>query len=206
MIVMSSRNGSSGARLLGDRSKARPTSAGAHMFFLMPKAVLPAEPCTISMAAKRTLPRTACAEARAGTMASRNGSAMVTPAALSTVRRDICFWVRYIVSAPALKGSDPWLPLTLRHSSRAALIVAPTHHAHLEGGAVHPTPPVGRKLVALFARVPHDPADSRHIGVLEATAQCVCQQALGKAREKHIRVLQERFTQSGGTVHAGAVI
>src|SRR5688572_31727363 len=72
MIVMSLRNGSSGARLLGDKSNARPTSAGAHMFFLMPKAVLPAEPCTISMAAKRILPRAACAEARAGTMASRS--------------------------------------------------------------------------------------------------------------------------------------
>ena len=40
---------------LGERSKSRPTAAGDHMFFLMPNAVLPAEPCTISMAAKRTL-------------------------------------------------------------------------------------------------------------------------------------------------------
>src|SRR5687768_17904253 len=98
MMVMSLRNGSSGARLLGDRSNARPTSAGAHRFFLMPKAVLPAEPCTISMAAKRTLPGAACAEARGGNMASRDGNAMVTAAGLRTVRRDKCFCVRYIVS------------------------------------------------------------------------------------------------------------
>ena len=42
-IVRWSRNGSSGLRLLGDRSKSRPTPAGAHMFFLMPNAVLPAD-------------------------------------------------------------------------------------------------------------------------------------------------------------------
>ena len=100
MMVMCSRNGSSGCRLLGDRSKSRPTAAGAHMFFLMPKAVLPAEPWTISMAAKRTLPRAAWAEARAGTIASRNGNAMVTPTPFRTVRRDSCFCVRYM-SAPA---------------------------------------------------------------------------------------------------------
>ena len=98
-MVMSLRNGSSGASALGDRSNSRPTAAGAHMFFLMPKAVLPAEPCTISMAAKRTLPRAAWADARAGTIASRNGNAMVTPTPLRTVRRDSCFCVRYM-SAP----------------------------------------------------------------------------------------------------------
>src|SRR5688572_11957378 len=154
---MSSRNGSSGARLVGERSKVRPTSAGAHMFFLMPNAVLPAEPCTISMAAKRILPRAACAEARAGTMASRKGSAMVTPAALRTVRRDNCFWLRYNVSAP--RNS----PLALDHFSGAPLIVALVHCAHLEGGTVHHAQHIGRERIALLPGVAHDAPHGRHV-------------------------------------------
>ena len=92
-MVMWSRNGSSGAQALGRRSKSRPTAAGAHRFFLMPSAVLPAEPCTISIATKRIFrPPLArrCERARAGTIASRNGSASVTPMPLRTVRRERC--------------------------------------------------------------------------------------------------------------------
>ena len=98
-IVMCSRNGSIGARLLGDRSNSRPAFSGAHMNFLAPKAVLPAAPCTISTAARRMRLGAAFARAvRAGTIASRNGSAIVTPMPLSIVRREMCFFVMIIAS------------------------------------------------------------------------------------------------------------
>src|SRR5688500_8130193 len=218
MMVMSLRNGSSGARLPGDRSKARPNSAGAHMFFLMPNAVLPAEPCTISMAASRILPRAACAEARAGTMASRNGSAMVTPAALSTVRRDNCFWVRYIVSAPAgaLKCAPTFLlpltldrfllPLTLVHLCGPPLIAAFVRHAHIDGGAVYHANDVGRELIGFLAGVAHDGADRGQIRVFEPAAQRVRHQAFGETGEEQVRVLEQRLAQPGRAVHARAVV
>ena len=53
-MVMSSRKGSSGFRLDGPRSKSRPAAAGAHRCWVIPHGVLPAEPCTISMATSRT--------------------------------------------------------------------------------------------------------------------------------------------------------
>src|SRR5688500_5377211 len=185
MMVMSLRNGSSGARLPGDRSNARPNSAGAHMFFLMPNAVLPAEPCTISIAARRILPRAACAEARAGTIASRNGSAIVTPAALRTVRRDNCFCVRYMgVSHPRLKSTGHTknaLPLTLDHFSGAPLIVTFVRRAHPERNAIHHAQHVSRQAIALLVRIAHDRANRRHVGVFEPAAQAVGHQALGEA-------------------------
>ena len=102
MIVRYSRSGSSGFSAEGVRSNLLPVAAGAHMFSLMPKAVLPAEPCTISMQASRTLPAAVCARAvRAGTMASRNGRATVTPRPLRAARRDRCFCVMNIVSLSA---------------------------------------------------------------------------------------------------------
>src|SRR5471032_2162089 len=94
---MSLRYGSSGLRLLGDRSKSRPAAAGAHRFFFAPMAVLPAQPWTISMAMRRCLadPATVPAHAvRAGTIASRTGSATVTPIPFRTARRERCFFVR----------------------------------------------------------------------------------------------------------------
>ena len=59
--------------------------------------VAPAEPCTISMAASRTLPAAVLANTvRAGTIASSNGNAIVTPMPRSTVRREMCFLVMNI--------------------------------------------------------------------------------------------------------------
>ena len=56
--------------------------------------VAPADPCTISMAASRTLPAAVLANAvRAGTIASNIGNAIVTPMPRSIVRRDMCFLV-----------------------------------------------------------------------------------------------------------------
>ena len=59
-----------------DRSRGRPP-AGAHRFFLMPNGVLPAEPCTISMADEADLAGRARLRrrVRAGTIASSSGSA-----------------------------------------------------------------------------------------------------------------------------------
>ena len=99
-MVMSSRNGSSGFRLLGG-GRTRGPLAGAHRFFLIPNCVLPADPCTISIAIRRTFLRrlrpVPCAYAReAGSIASRNGSASVTPMPLSIVRRGRDLLVRSI--------------------------------------------------------------------------------------------------------------
>ena len=83
-MVRCSRSGSSGSRLVGVRSKARPVAAGDHMCFCSPMAVAPAEPCTISMQASRTRPAAVLASAvRAGTIASRNGRATVAPSPFS---------------------------------------------------------------------------------------------------------------------------
>ncbi len=74
-----------------------PTAAGDHRFFCRPNFVAPAEPCTISMAASRTLPAAVLANAvRAGTIASSIGSAIVTPKPRSTARREMCFLVMNI--------------------------------------------------------------------------------------------------------------
>ena len=55
-------------------------AAGDHRCFCAPIGALPAAPCTISMATKRSfLPAAApCANVLAGTIASSIGSAMVT--------------------------------------------------------------------------------------------------------------------------------
>src|SRR5438093_9327065 len=66
----------------------------------MPIAELPADPCTISMHTRRTFfPAALAPQAfRAGVIASRNGSASVTPIPFRTVRRERCLFVRYIAS------------------------------------------------------------------------------------------------------------
>src|SRR4030095_16000422 len=68
---------------------AAPAPAGDHMFFLMPYAVLPAEPCTISMVTSRLGRPAALAQVdRPGAIASRKGRLIAAPTPLSTVRRD----------------------------------------------------------------------------------------------------------------------
>ena len=92
------RQGSSEIRLVGVRSKFFPTATGDHRFFCAPMVVAPAEPCTSSMADSRTLPVAAFASAvPEGTIASRKGNAIVTPMPRRTVRRERCFFARYII-------------------------------------------------------------------------------------------------------------
>src|SRR5262245_1311268 len=99
-MVRYCRYGSSAIRLVGDRSKADPTSAGDQRFRLAPKFVLPAAPCTISIATKRTRFEPAAASRAqavpAGTIASRKGRATVAPRPRSIVRRDRCLLAMYI--------------------------------------------------------------------------------------------------------------
>ena len=72
-------------RLPGDRSKSRPAFSGAHMNFRAPNAVPPAGAVhDLDGGEAKRLGRP-CASAVAGTMASSNGSAIVTPMPLSTV-------------------------------------------------------------------------------------------------------------------------
>ncbi len=68
------------------------------MFLSRPIFVLPAAPCTCSMQERRIFPAAAvfAHTVRAGTIASRNGSAIVTPIPRRTVRRETCFFVMII--------------------------------------------------------------------------------------------------------------
>ena len=82
-------------------------------------------PC--SMQASRVLPAAAglASSVRAGTIASRNGSATVAPMPRRTVRREMCFLVRYIGSPvaasrrPTVSSLRRWLPRA--HAERRAL-------------------------------------------------------------------------------------
>ena len=95
-IVRYLRNGSSGLSALGARSNARPVSAGDQRCCDAPQSLLPAAPCTISMQTSRVRSSDAALAVfdhrpRAGTIASRNGSATVAPSPRSIVRRGMCF-------------------------------------------------------------------------------------------------------------------
>ena len=94
MIVVYSRNGSSGFRILVN-SKSDPSSGGDQRLFFFPYTVLPAEPWTISVAAKRLRGAAAVFRkgVRAGTIDSIKGSAIVAPIPCNTVRRERCFFV-----------------------------------------------------------------------------------------------------------------
>src|SRR5258708_30227930 len=78
----------------------------------------------------------------AGTIASRNGSAIVTPIPLRTVRRDRAFFVRYM-SKLLLSGGG-------RHG---------IGRAHLERRAVHDPEDERGGLVALGRGLLHHPSD-----------------------------------------------
>jgi hypothetical protein len=66
----------------------------------MPSCVLPAHPCTISMHARRVRGRAAVLRNTvcAGTIASRNGIAMVAPMPRRTVRLERCLFVMIIAT------------------------------------------------------------------------------------------------------------
>ena len=112
-----------------------------------PSAVLPAEPCTISMHADADLAGAAALRLRrpAGTIASSNGSARVTPMPFSTVRREMCFFVRYVTYSSSCAyrpsasrrlrpaaGSLDWSSSVrhLRHRN-AALLTTPRMNADI---------------------------------------------------------------------------
>src|SRR5262245_61729179 len=114
MIVTWLRNGSSGLRLVGARSKVRPTCAGTHRLFLAPNGDAPAAPWTISMATSR---RAGVATAvlvhavLAGSIASSIGKPIVAPIAFKTVRRGIDFLV---MNALMTYLADPLVALIAR--------------------------------------------------------------------------------------------
>src|SRR5438128_1215871 len=89
------------------------------MFFARPIAVLPAAPCTISMHDSRVRPAAAvfASSVLAGTIASSNGSEIVTPMPLRTVRRDRCFLVITIAFGSLLVGRG----LSSAHLKRRAV-------------------------------------------------------------------------------------
>jgi len=69
----------------------------------MPIAVLPADPCTISIAERRIFPRPVFAKAvRAGIIASRKGRATVAPSPRRAARREMWVLVMNMSFAPGL--------------------------------------------------------------------------------------------------------
>src|SRR5438876_8843119 len=104
------------------------------------------------MHTRRVLPAAPAADARrvhapAGSIASRNGRATVTPMPFRTVRREMCFIV--MCMSP--------LPLLLR--------IRGGHHglglAHLERGAVHDPDDERREAIVVLRRLLHNRANGR---------------------------------------------
>src|SRR5437016_5579575 len=172
MIVTSLRNGSSGARLVCERSKSLPVLAGAQRFFSVPILVLPAHPWTISMATRRTFGRAAAdadAEKRpAGVIASSTGSATPTPIPFRTVRRESRFFVRNSMSP-----LPPGLLLNVVGHDGLRL-------RHLERRAVDDSEHERRELVVVLRGLPDDRANSRLIEILDPAAEGVRHQAIGE--------------------------
>src|SRR5258708_22194058 len=102
----------------------------------------------------------------AGTIASRNGSAIVTPIPLRTVRRDRAFFVRYM-SKLLLSGGG-------RHG---------IGRAHLERGAVDDAEDERGEPVAVGGGLAHDGAHRRLIEVLDAAADRVRHQVAGEGAD-----------------------
>ncbi len=94
------------------------------MFFSRPNFVLPAEPWTISIAAKRTLlaARVFANAVPAGTMASRSGTATVAPMPRNTVRREMCFFVMNMGGGSSDCRSLRSVVVLVRSAVSAALI------------------------------------------------------------------------------------
>ena len=152
-----------------DRSACR-SAAGDHRFFCSADRALPAEPCTISMATKRSFcpsARLARTIVRAGTIASSSGSAIVTPMPFSTVRREMCLLVMNIRSPLPCAG----LSRPLRLARRPSVKRWSSGFAHPERGAVDDAEDERRDAVVVLRRVADDRANRRHVGVLDAPAR-----------------------------------
>ena len=79
-------------------SKSDPSCAGHQRLCFTPYSVLPAEPCTTSMHARRFLGDAAVFRngVCAGTIAASQGNVMADPRPRRTARRDTCFFVMNI--------------------------------------------------------------------------------------------------------------
>src|SRR5688572_28617721 len=111
-----------------------------------------------------------CASAvRAGTMASRKGSASAAPAPRRTVRRGMCFFVINMMNVSPLLTSRPlssgggcgWLHVHLEH-----LVLDDAQHER-------------REAVVARLGLANDGAHDGHVVVLDAAAERIGQQALG---------------------------
>src|SRR5579884_1188026 len=140
------------------------------MFFSIPYLVLPAEPCTISRHASRTLglpASVALAGVIAGSMDSRNGSATATPIPCNIVRRDMCCLVMNIFR----------------------LLSGGFGAAHFERRALHDSQDVTGKTVVVFGGIAVDRPHQRHVVILEATAEGICHQLFSQVLNKGVRML-----------------
>src|SRR5439155_12808305 len=193
-MVTSLRKGSSGLRLVPDRSKSAPTFSGAQRCFFTPMAVLPAAPWTISIATRRRPdedgPAAVVAYALpAGSMASRNGSATVTTMPFRTVRRERCFFVMRI----------SWL-LPLRSGERGFRL------RHLERRTVHDAQNKGRKSVAVLGRFLHDRPNGRLVVIFATPAERIRPQVFGEVANHRLRVVDQRLPQARGSVEVRSIV
>ena len=118
---------------------------------------------------RRARPPFAPAPSSAGTIASSSGSAIAAPnVPRRNVRRDRCFFVMIMATAPSLVR--PLLDWFGRLQPRP----------HLERRALDDAVNDRREAVVVLRRLLHDAPDDRHIGRLEAAAQRVGQHPLGQ--------------------------
>src|SRR5436309_2870724 len=175
----------------------------------MPMTVLPADPWTISMHTRRVLPDAPAADARrvhapAGSIASRNGSATVTPIPLRTVRRERCFLVMCMSSLPEPGPKNPaYCPtgpglLIFIFVFVFRRVVGGDHRlrlAHLKCRAVDDADDEGGETVISLRCFPDDRAHGRPVVVLDAAADRIRHQVLREIADDRFGQVVHRLTQ-----------
>src|SRR6266571_8900361 len=130
----------------------------------------------------------------AGSMDSRKGKAMVTPAPVRNVLRERCFFVMNAMSAASRGVFTP-------HLFRSLL----NFHLFLERLTLNDSKKQRRKLIIILGRSPHDRANGRHVVVLRGASQSISQKFLSRGRDEHLTPRQQRAPEIGDTSQFCAV-
>src|SRR5207249_3368622 len=186
---------SSDSRMYGSFAGSAPACSGTQC----PGAI----PCGKNMPTKRPGdgPATVSASAvAAGTIASSNGSATVTPAPLRNIRRGMCFFETNILAAPLFT-----LPVARRlRLTRNRGLRAPG--IHLKRLALDDAEDERREAVVVACGIPRDGADQRHVLILDAAAQAIRQQFFGHDFHELTGVPKQPFPQTRRAVDFRAVV
>src|SRR5712691_1293554 len=160
-------------------------------------------PCGKNMPTTRPLEGAAAVCARAvaaGTIASSNGSAKVTPAPLRNIRRGICFFETNMLAAPLF---------TILVARRLRLTRNGRVHAlrvHLKRLALDDAEDERGEAVVVLCGIPRDGADQRHVLILDAAAQAIRQQFFGHDLHELTGVSKQPFPQTRRAVDFRAVV